>query len=429
MRRTTVAAGALALAAFPLVRYQGLLPVHGLRLVLGLAAVPVTAALALVRPRLLLVLLVPVAMLCRVEGYGLIGAGVVVALALLLTFVTLLRAVQGTVALRPVHAVAALLMAGIAAGFLLPATGTPAIGGTGHVLRFMLAGVAVFAVAAADPPEPRHLAWALVAGGSGLAVVALVTGGDLHGRLTMGPVNPNFLGAGLVPGVVAAAGLARRSRNPLWLLPAAGCAVPLLATESRGAVLAAAVGLAAVLVSGRPPYARLLITGAAAGAAWLFPDPLGLLHDLVLSHRSTESLRANSGIRAQLAGLAVDLIRLHPLRGVGLGHFPFFAASAPQVGFLLSTHDDYLELAAEAGIPTLAVLLLLLWLGLRPPRTGELAILRCVVAAQAVDMLFANTLDKPGVVFVFWISLGVLLSAEAVPVPAVRVRALVPSPR
>ena len=141
------------------------------------------------------------------------------------------------------------------------------------------------------------------------------------------------------------------------------------------------------------------------------------------------SLRTNSGIRAQLAGLAVDLIRQHPLRGVGLGRFPFFAASAPQVGFVLCTHNDYLELAAETGIPTLAVLLVLLWLGLRPPRTGAPAVLRCVVAAQAVGMLFANTLEKPGVVFTFWISLGVLLSAAAVPVPVVRVRALVPSPR
>jgi hypothetical protein len=421
MRLDRATAGAVTFTAgvIPLVRYRALLPVHGLGLALALPAAAIGVLLAFTRPRLLLVLLVPAATVCR--GYGLFGPDIVVALALLLLFGTLLRILQGRRTAGPAQAIALLLAGLVVAGHLLPGTSTPVLGDSGHVLRYILAGIGLLAVAAADPPDPRRLVPAIACGSAVLGVVSLLTGTDPEGRLLLGDVNPNFLGAGLVPGLVGAVGLARHRRNPLWLLPAVACAVPLVATESRGAALAAAVGVAAVLVTDRSPGGQALIVGTAGAVVLGFPALARAVPALVLSDRSSASMQANSDIRAAVARLALGLIRDHPLRGIGFGHFPYYSASSPQVGFLLSTHDDYLELATELGLPALALLLLLLWLALRPARTGERAVLRCVVAAQAVDMLFANTLDKPAVIFAFWISLGVLVSAEA--------RARVPAPR
>lgn len=70
-------------------------------------------------------------------------------------------------------------------------------------------------------------------------------------------------------------------------------------------------------------------------------------------------------------------------------------------------------MAAETGIPALIVFLVLIWLGMKSPASGEAAVQRAMVAAYAVGMLFANPLANLVVSTPFWLALGCLLAAPA----------------
>jgi hypothetical protein len=61
----------------------------------------------------------------------------------------------------------------------------------------------------------------------------------------------------------------------------------------------------------------------------------------------------------------------------------------------------------------LVLFLVLLWLGLRGRRlTPDLVILRAVVVAYAVGLVFANTLANLTVTGPFWVALGCLTAAS-----------------
>jgi hypothetical protein len=282
----------------------------------------------------------------------------------------------------------------------------------------MLAGLALLGVSVATSPHPRQVARVVVLSGTAAAGYVLVRGGFDNVRLEGLGCNPNYLGFLLAIPAVTAVGLVRYARNPRWLVPTAVCGVALSETHSRSAFLAAAAGVILVLLQGRSWLFQLTLmsvaaTAATAAAAGGMLQPMGRrIENLGAGGRTISDLNLSDGLRERAAKLAVHVIIEHPLRGIGLSTFPGFAKRSPGFGVYLATHDEYLRLAAEAGIGTLIVFLVLLWFGVGRRRAGDLALLRAVVLTYGVILFFANPLANLVVSAPFWVALGCLLASR-----------------
>jgi O-antigen ligase len=272
----------------------------------------------------------------------------------------------------------------------------------------MVAGLVLLALVIAAPPAPGTAARVLVLTGGLAAGYALLSGSYDEGRLTGLGLGTNYLGALLALPLAAGVGLAR-ARGIAWLVPAAPCLVVVVQTHSRGALVAAAAGVAVAVISGRRRWVQAFGTVAAlaAGAVcYLVANPL---RDIAFGTRAASELSANSAVRAEAARVAFDVALAHPVRGIGYGMFPFYAMTDPRLGIYINTHDDYLRLAAEAGVAALLLFLAVLVAGLTAPGAA-LVPLRAAVVAGAVALLFANTLSDLGVEATFWVCLGCLLA-------------------
>jgi O-antigen ligase len=183
--------------------------------------------------------------------------------------------------------------------------------------------------------------------------------------------NPNDLAAmslltlGLALSVVAD----NRERKFLrWgaAVSAVALVAVILLTQSRGAFIGLILGLGAggfALAWKRP---RLLVTflilgavGASLvpGAVWTRLSGIGQL-----TNTSTIAMADPEGSAAQrweIQKTAFRIFQDHPLVGVGLGCYPFAnKLYAPKLG-PRDTHDTYMNIAAELGLPGL-----LMWVGL-----------------------------------------------------------------
>jgi O-antigen ligase len=214
--------------------------------------------------------------------------------------------------------------------------------------------------------------------------------------------NPGDLGSFLVlPCLAAQWMLARRPGGPWsWrdgvrIAALALCLYTLALTQTLAALLALAVGSLVIWGSRLAP--RLRWIALAAGAAVLV---LGVLALPPLRHRAVDKARQaaagdwNSVLTGRLDGwrAAAYMFGEHPLAGVGHGAYrpefvpaklgliergtPFLAGQT-QVVFA-NAHNEFLEVAAEWGIPGLAALGWALWLLVRalrrrrPEAAGEM---------------------------------------------------------
>lgn len=319
------------------------------------------------------------------------------------------RGAPGTRGSGAPHCWIAALAVLLLASFLLP-TERPAPA-SGIDLLGLLGGLVLLAAVTAYPPPPGGLARVTAVAGGLAGAYVLAAGDHAGGRLDGLGLNPNYLGALLVLPLVAAVGLTRLTSRPGWLAPAGVCLAGIAATQSRGAFVAAVAGTAVVLMQGRTLVSKALAAVLTTGVAVALPGLLGAAERLIAGPRPSSQLSSDNSAREHAARFAADVAVTHPFRGIGYGMFPAHAARSPSLGSYIATHDDYLRLAAEAGLMTLAVFLILLWLGLRGRRYGELAVLRAVVVAYAVGLFFANQLANLVVSMPFWLSLGCLLAA------------------
>ncbi|HEX6470516.1 MAG TPA: O-antigen ligase family protein [Streptosporangiaceae bacterium] len=444
--------GALAIAATPVAGYAIL---RHERLGIEAVAAALIALLALVRPAAALAALVPVTIVEATLSGGStarpIQAAALVALSLVLRAAlraaapaagpaagpagTVPDAVPGdprvdgearggevrdgevTRPLRPAH-----LWIGLLGGLLVISARFPAIrlqdGSAAADLGALLVGLALLAAVTAVAPRPSVIIRTVAGAGALAAGYALVFGVHDGGRLAAFGLNPNYLGGMLALPCVAAAGLAWLRRNPAWLAPAAACLTAIITTQSRGAFLSAAAGIAVVVVQGRGRRARwrFALAAGAAGVAIALAAPagggLGLVEQVAAGNREHSELAYDTTVRGDVAEFAMKVAARHPVRGIGYAAFPSYAATAPDFGIYMATHDDYLRLAAEAGGIALGAFLVLLWLGVRGRRHGELAVARAVTVAYAVGLVFANPLGNLLVSLPFWLSLGCLLAVR-----------------
>ncbi|MFI7210098.1 O-antigen ligase family protein [Micromonospora maritima] len=384
-------------------------------LALAVAALAVTLV-GFRRPDLVLLAMVPMSVAHVSFGYGGDpGAAVVVTGAV---GVCLLVAVpMRPEPLRP--RVDWTLLCVVAFGVLLVASttvrstvGTPVLagkfGGLSHLV-IVVAGLLLLVATIWTAPDPAAVARLTALTGGIIATHALLNGSYNLGRLEGLGLNSNYLAAVLAPTVGVGIGLARQSRRPYWLVPAAVCLFAVQQTQSRGGMLAAVAGIGVALLAARPTGQRLVGAALVAGAGGLAYAYRGLLWALVFGSRPADQLGDSSG-RTEVARAALDAILQHPFTGIGYRMFPYYALGHPEVGRYLYTHDDYLGLAAEAGLPAALIFLTLVVGGLTAAGGLRLTAVRAGVAAGAVNLVFANILVCPVAIVGFWIGLGCLLA-------------------
>jgi O-antigen ligase len=341
--------------------------------------------------------------------------------------VTAVRTVAGFRRLRPAHLWIAALALLLLIAFVFPAVRLTVDHRSADLIT-LLAGLGLLAAVTAAPPPARGVAAVTALAGGTAACGLLLAGQRLHGRLEGLTLNPNYLGGLLALPLVAAIGLAWRRRRPLWLVPAAPCLAGMVATQSRGAFAAAAVGTAIVVMQGRRRGLQVLVVSVTVLSAVVFPGTIDAAQHAAVGARGAAELTHNTSVREQVAWFAARVAAEHPLRGIGYDMFPAYAGGSPDLGLYLATHNDYLRLAAEAGVLALVAFLALIWLGLRSPSpdgapdTGDLAVARAMTAAYAVGLLFANQLANLVVSTPFWLALGCLLAAPRRPATPLRNR-------
>jgi O-antigen ligase len=193
-------------------------------------------------------------------------------------------------------------------------------------------------------------------------------------------------------------GARHRSRRPTWrsflefsgrpeivkcfllLLVAAVLLVSIVFSFSRMGVISvlASLGTMAAIVwigrrRSRLPVALilLLLTGGIATAVWVGVGP-------VVDHfeqlPQNEPLVSTTRGRVAVWNDSLKLVRAHPWTGIGLGCFEyaFTAVQSTQLTYVVDhAHNDYLEFAAELGLPFASILLIgILWLAAVPLRAS-----------------------------------------------------------
>jgi O-antigen ligase len=220
------------------------------------------------------------------------------------------------------------------------------------------------------------------------AVYALVLFVGHHGKdfRAAGPLqDPNdfayLLGCAL-PIVSYLIGADRR-RRLLWSISFVAIAGAMLATLSRGAL----VGIGALVVWGivtrRIPL--WVVAGGVVSALVVVALAFTLWKPLidVALHQKRHVAHSNTESREVFWGAAIKLGERRPLTGVGPGRFPTEATPllSNNVGGALEhpvTHNTYLEILAEEGVPALALFIAYL--------LGAWVLLRKVGARAALDV-------------------------------------------
>lgn len=264
--------------------------------------------------------------------------------------------------------------------------------------------------------------------------------------------NPNAMAGMLLIGLFVGAGLTMRPERGLAIVAGIGTvaiAFALALTQSKGAFLAAAVGLAALLVLG------LLWLRGRAGAARLGRVALclvaliGLLSLLRLQPsepgvaaaplarvvESSTTQEQSSGFRMLLWKGAAELIKERPY-GWGIGSYRHESGRPGLTTQTQLAHNSYLQLGAEAGVG--AALLLAALLGLwayynfkgAVRQTSEAVALKLGLVAAVAAAAAHNVVDSDlyyfgsGLAFFLLLGIGFQLNADGVTPESVQ-----PSPR
>ncbi len=292
----------------------------------------------------------------------------------------------------------------------------------GHYVGFLfyqLATLAVFAVGAAYALRGRNPIPYLAAGligavfAAALAVVtftAPATGllgnllgvSDANGRVVGPFADPNYFGLFEATAITAATALVLVVRSTTARLLLAGVilviALSMIVSLSRGAMLAALVGLLGLAVSRSWRLGAFAVVAALVLVLFAYPwfvqwrvtaDSGG-----VSAQAYTVLAQSDEGrIAAGLAGPQMFLTS--PILGIGFGHYPF--VSAHYVGYSIESHDWYMNVLAEQGLAGIVLWLSMListgvalWRSTRAARLVGISVL----ATYAVGSAFLQPPDS-----------------------------------
>lgn len=277
----------------------------------------------------------------------------------------------------------------------------------------LLLGLLLCAVAASVRPDPWRVLQATAVSGTGVVIAVVFSGGSnvANQRLSIMGLNSNYLGLLLATSLCASTALALSDRGfrsrAFFLCCAILQAVALFQTRSRGSYVAAAVGVLVVALVGRTRRVQLTIITGVALVALIAPSAPSTISAAALKGRTAQELNSDTNLRLDVQAVAWQTALRHPVTGIGYGSFPDIAAVDPRLGIFINTHNDYLRLSAEAGLPALALLLALLGVMVLLDVRRELdRALLAVLGAYFSGLMFANTLSNLKVTGAAWVLLG-----------------------
>jgi O-antigen ligase len=411
---------------------------------------------ALIRPRFYLPLAVaylPFSKVYPLPVAGITGANMTNFVLVLGLVAWLSSRLQGRAPLPTRFAdVLAVLYVGVASLGLLPAyAADPDLADLAMTYRAWLAPIAFYFIARGlvrNREDVRGILWVMAWTAFLIAVDTWKEGLDRssHGTIDAARVRglmeqANSMGAFLVyygvPLLALAVGARPFRRGLPYLAAFLVVARATLYTFSRGAYLALAGGASTVLLFGNP----LLLAAAGGGgvvAVVLVPSlvPSSVMErlDETATRSSTYegdgtavNLDRSSAHRLVIWRGAARMIAAHPLEGIGLGRFQRMIGFYTEVPLRKTdphdAHNAFILVAAESGLPSLVLLLLLLsvWgllaLHLRfghghpVDRTLGLAFLGSMVGVLVSSMLGSRFSDE-ALIGWFWILAALVVAAS-----------------
>jgi O-antigen ligase len=250
--------------------------------------------------------------------------------------------------------------------------------------------------------------------------------GRVHGTF----FNPNMLAGYLAPAALTAISLVVFKGRPRLGKTTTVLLVVLLIlflsvlflTGSRGGVLAFSAGLAVILIARYRTWAAVTVAVFLA-AALLIPNPV--------RDRAFSSSDPYAYSRADIWKSAATMTADHPM-GVGLGNFKYYwprynfpvDKAVIKYGKIADTaHNEYLHMAAEAGIPALIAFLIIigvLFVALRKnagdEETGKIKGAYIGLAAGGTALLVHAAVDsnlhEPGIVFLLLLMVSGLINKQ-----------------
>jgi len=228
-----------------------------------------------------------------------------------------------------------------------------------------------------------------------------------------------------------------KARSWALLAPFLLCFRAIMVTFSRGAYLSFAAG-ALTLTFFKNKVLCFIVIALGVFAfmnPWMLPRGIAYrfestvredrINDVYEEPDFVNTLDKSSYSRIKIWGGAIDMIKDHPLTGVGYGLFPYFINEYVRVPSKIDAHNSYLIIAAEMGIPALLVFLWIVavvffksrWLYRRAEEPfframalGWLAGLGGLLMAN----MFGSRLHSEEISSYFWILCGLIMRAVTI---------------
>jgi O-antigen ligase len=169
---------------------------------------------------------------------------------------------------------------------------------------------------------------------------------------------------------------------------------------------------------------NLRLASSAVGRFWKRRQALvlGLFALLVVAGAGWQELAARFAVsqrdelRPLFAASTLDMVKARPLAGFGLGTwetvYPAYARVDPGM-FVEHAHNDWLEWAAEGGLPFAGFMLMLAVFGLRRAATQPWCF---GIVAVFTQSLFEFSLHKPALIALQFAAIGCLSACAASPI-------------
>ncbi len=209
---------------------------------------------------------------------------------------------------------------------------------------------------------------------------------------------------------------------------------PVILSFSRGAWFSLVIGLGVcfglAVYARKTSFRRLVAVGAGLVVALILVLPF---QGAIVQRLSTLTASASQVVdRLYLDQVALNMIRQHPLLGIGINNFvavmPRYDTTGVSLYFLQPVHNWFLFVAAETGLPGLALRLLLIGLllgaGLRTARSADRFWAASGIGLVGAFLVLSGTnladvhLSTDVMQGLFWLLVGLTLAANRLGVGA-----------
>jgi hypothetical protein len=257
----------------------------------------------------------------------------------------------------------ALLVALLGLGTLATGLGLAGPLAENGVLFAVVYATVASVAAAVIRPSGTTVAFIMCCPGTVITLVCLFGSNMSTDRRSM-VLGENANGVGFLAAIGLVAGLTLIGRSTKTIAgfgftAAFICTVGVAVSASRGALLAAVGGVAALVLARVIASRWTWATLACAGVTGLLIITAGPVSHLFVEYAGRPSDRAQASYDARefMVGYAIEQGLSHPLLGVGLGRLADVSVADPESRVMLRAHNAFAGVFAESGLVVLALLL------------------------------------------------------------------------